>query len=217
MKKILLTLCAVVCTVAVASAQLKLKPFEPTVKYRGEISIGGAFSGTAHVDAIVDAKFNVSLSRPFLETVHGVMISDYIFVGAGVGLQYYAGKLGDLQNYYEFAPESLNTLTVPIFVNVKGFLPLNNNIKPFINLGLGGSVVACTDLAIVENTYGHKHAYDVDGGFYCDFGAGVEYKRWSVGIGLQHQRMSLTEGYDSDVEEAPIYFNSFYIKLGVSF
>ena len=98
MKRALLILCAVICSISVVSAKFTPKPFVMKIKYRGEISIGGAFCTQLHVPPqsglLVAGGGETQLSRPFFETVHGVMISDYIFVGGGIGAQFYAGKCG---------------------------------------------------------------------------------------------------------------------------
>ena len=211
MKKVLFTLCAVLCSVYVASAQFRLKPFEFKVKYRGEVTVGGAFSNKlqgkyagTHVETASEA------SRLFVETVHGVMVSDYIFVGVGVGLQNYAGEI------YKGDGRKWNTLTIPIFADLKGFLPINRSWRTFMNLGLGGSVVGHSDLSYVENGFKYKQ----HGGFYCDFGAGVEYRSLSFGIGLQHQTMRQSEtwiDYGMTHSTEKFYTNAFYVKLGVNF
>lgn len=243
MKRTLLVVCAVLCSVLVASAQFKPKPFEMKVKYRGEVSVGGAFSNKMSVDAFFfNFKLKSALSRPYLETVHGVMISDYIFAGGGLGLQYYAGKLGELYGLVDTkeGKYTWGALAIPLFVNLKGFFPINDDWKPFLNLSLGGTVVAMSNATCVEDhtdsyedyyngnmvktgsVYDNKHR----GGFYCDFGAGVEYKRWMFSLGLQHQVMGIETTctdyrYDGSVDTdttgntAKTY--AFYLKVGVSF
>ena len=241
MKRTLLVVCAVLCSVLVASAQFKPKPFEMKVKYRGEVSVGGAFANKMSVDAFFfNFKLKSALSRPYLETVHGVMISDYIFAGGGLGLQYYAGKLGELYDLVDKkeGKYTWGALAIPLFVNLKGFFPINDDWKPFLNLSLGGTIIATSNLTCVEDythideyygvktgtIYENKHR----GGFYCDFGAGVEYKRWMFGLGMQHQVMGVEStytdygyGYDSFVESGTVENSAktfaFYLKVGVSF
>jgi hypothetical protein len=237
MKRALLILCVVLCSLSEASAKFRPKPFEKTFKYRGEVAIGGSFSTKLHIPPqkglLVEAGGETQLSRPFFETVHGVMISDYIFIGGGLGLQYYAGECGDDARDWialKTGAKRWNTLTIPLFVNLKGFLPINDDLKPFINLSLGGSVVACSsatgEIVNKEYSYVNKRSFKLKGGFYCDFGVGVEYKRWIFGLGLQHQRvaqesnLSYSYGY-GDTETRSYnykaYINSFYLKIGVAF
>lgn len=242
MKKALLVVCAVLCSMLVASAQFKPKPFEMKIKYRGEVSVGGAFAGKMNVDAyFFSIKMKSALSRPYLETVHGVMISDYIFAGGGLGLQYYAGKIGAVAGDISVkeGKHTWGALTIPLFVNLKGFFPINDDLKPFLNLGLGGTIVAMSNATCVEDhtdsyedyngnmvktglVYDNKHR----GGFYCDFGAGVEYKRWMFSLGLQHQVMGIETtctdylydgSADTNTTENTAKTYAFYLKVGVSF
>lgn len=234
MRRALLTLCAVICSISVVSAKFTPKPFVMTIKYRGEISVGGAFCTQLHVPPqsgfLIEGGGETQLSRPFFETVHGVMISDYIFVGGGIGAQFYAGKCGKDGKKWIKTKEGAdrwNVLTIPIFVNLKGFFPINDDLRPFINFGLGGSVVACSN-ATGEITY--RDYYDEEylnfkhkGGFYLDFGVGVDYKSWTFGLGVQHQRMAQSTEYRySDPEwnrsyKYKAYCNSFYLKVGWNF
>lgn len=217
---------------SVASAKFKPKPFEMTIKYRGEVSVGGAFCTKLHVPSqnglLVEGGGETQLSRPFFETVHGVMISDYIFVGGGIGAQFYAGECGDdAEDWIDLKEDATrwNALTIPIFVNLKGFFPINDDLRPFINLGLGGSVVACSNATGVdrEDYDSRTKEFKHHGGFYLDFGVGVDYKSWTFGLGVQHQRMAQSTEYRySDPEwnrsyKYKAYCNSFYLKVGWNF
>ena len=97
----------------------------PTIRYRGEVNLGYAIADkTPYLfnEALLTAHYNgeegrgygsssrdtlhTNLSRPLFETVHGVEIGKYLFVGAGIGLQYFNGKLQDLSRYapqFEYA------------------------------------------------------------------------------------------------------------------
>lgn len=124
MKKILLVLVAVACTVSIASAQKKSFSFDWKSMYRGEVNVGfaatashfKAYSVVPGQDGGGDAEWgsmlystrangayagdvNTVFSRAFVETIHGFQFNDYIFAGVGVGLQYYCGKLHDFQGY----------------------------------------------------------------------------------------------------------------------
>ena len=115
------------------------------MQYRGEINVGFALGGKPSVAGL---KVESETNYPMLETIHGVLITDYFFIGGGTGLQYYYGYIS------EDATEKWNTLVVPLFVNMKGFLPVNENIKPFVNVSLGGSFVGCSDFFfVVHNLY----------------------------------------------------------------
>ena len=170
-----------------------------------------------------------ALSRPLIETIHGVSLSNYLFVGAGLGFQYYAGKYGEMvSEHIEFKENktSWGMLAIPLFVNIKGFFPINDDLRPFTTLSFGGSIIACSNANFTDAEDGDYYSYTSEGkmkgGFYCDWGVGAEYKRWSLAIGLQHQRYKYScVGSDSfgdkwdDVARA--YSNSFYLKVGMTF
>lgn len=271
MKKALLIVCAVICTVFFASAQQSseqvskikqsLKSIDWTPKYKGEVNVGYAITGSKprfyyqfeSSDSDGDenigydyGKRNTILSRPLFETVHGVEIGPYFFVGAGVGLQYYCGKLKDFQEFADWAAEvnftkekqRWNSVMLPIFANIKFIYPVNESLSPFLNLSLGGTVGCYSSVDLTdEGRYGGEEWYEsygsyVDkvrarGGFYCDFGAGVRYKSLNVSIGLQHQVFRLVEQHE-DMDDGLGEFysekmcystnnNAFYVKVGVNF
>ena len=65
------------------------------------------------------------------------------------------------------------------------------------------------------------------GRFYCDWGVGIEFNRWSFALGLQHQRYNVKnelfvyEGGHTNVcyinNIYKMYSNSFYLKVGIIF
>ena len=226
------------------------KVIDWTPRYKGEINIGYAIAGSKfdgeyyYEDSdgeTEEAEFkNIKtvLSRPLFETVHGVEIGPYFFVGAGLGLQYYCGKTKDARELaiseetYDKA-ERWNAVMIPIFANVKFMYPVNDKFTPFLNLGLGGTIGCHSSLnykdSYEESYYGETYSYNYSvkarGGFYCDFGAGFRYKALNFGVGLQHQVLKMVykteyneDGESGDVKDTyKIPFNSFYVKIGVNF
>ena len=261
MKKALLIVCAIVCLIAPVSAQqqsseqvsknkLSLKSIDWTPKYKGEVNVGYAISGKSfdfdyyysnsdgeHETENV-GKMRTVFSRPLIETVHGVEIGPYLFVGAGLGLQYYCGKLHEFQEFADTAAalkekdtasERWNAVMLPIFANIKFMYPVKNDFTPFLNLGLGGTVGCCSSVNYKESAESLDGGVEVSvrarGGFYCDFGAGFRYKLLNVSVGLQHQAFKLgmkeTENYDGESWSLKAglstKINSFYVKVGVNF
>lgn len=186
-----------------------------------------------------------SLSRPILETVQGVLLSDYLFAGAGVGLQAY---MGDLEGAYEWFDTKEDETTwgmvaIPMFINIKGFLPINNQFKPFTSLSLGSTIIPNSNVnCVTDDTYidddtkvGSVDTHKMKGGFYCDLGIGVEYNRWILTLGFQRQRYTSIDeriwyDYEYDysknecipakethLDKIKLYSNSFYLKIGISF
>lgn len=263
MKKALLIVCAVVCSMLFASAQQSseqvskvkqsLKSIDWTPRYKGEVNIGYSIAGQKfkfdyttessdeeYEDGVL-GKYKTGFSRPLIETIHGVEFGPYLFVGAGLGLQYYCGKLKEFYFLAEQAAEINETKTakrwnavmLPIFADIKFMYPINKDLTPFLNLGLGGTVacfssVNCTKADTLEE-YGVKYSYEISqkarGGFYCDFGAGLRYKSLNCSLGLQHQIVKLvskseitsTGEYSSAKEVVKTAVNSFYLKVGFNF
>ena len=236
MKKALLFVCAIICSIGISYAQTNLQPFKWEVKYCGEVSVGVAISNEMKLSEYkTDNAVESLLARPVIETVHGVSLSDYMSVGLGVGFQLYAGTVDEFADYIKFR-DNKNTwgmIAIPVFVNVKGSLPLDNDFKPFTTLSLGRTQMASSYANLEEDNT--KYVYDVrvgtttkqrmNGGFYCDWGVGFEYKMCSLSFGLQHQRYTFKEvlttySFDPTVvkeNKERMYSNSFYFKVGVSF
>lgn len=213
------------------------KAVDWSVRYRGEVNVGYAitgankkwkedynYEGTSHY---YDYDMKTVLSRPLFETVHGVEIGPYFFVGAGVGLQYFCGKMKDAGEEF-FGDESVtgstrwNALMLPIFADIKLMYPVNDKFTPFINLGLGGTI----GLASSVNESNIDYTARTKGGFYCDFGAGFRYKALNFSLGMMHQTFAVVyEGsgwneWGEPYEWTDRYFTkfaSFYLKLGVNF
>lgn len=112
MKKTISLLMLMACT-SFAQAQTNTN-----IKYQGEVLAGySAGIGTFGLD------------RVNLHTIQGVRFNEYFSTGLGLGLNFYP-------NYIYDAPE----LSMPIFLNAKGYLPVSNSTKLFLSLDLGVSV-----------------------------------------------------------------------------
>ncbi len=154
------------------------------------VAISTIFSGTAQVpvkyQGEVDLGYSVgigtfSAGRLNLHTVQGVKISDYFSTGLGVGLDYYH--------------ESSNLL-VPIFLNMKGYYPVNEKFSPFVSLDLGYGIGVTSDVSGL-------------GGFLWAPAVGVRYSRFKFQVGYTSQRISESGlGYN---------MNAIQFKLGVVF
>lgn len=216
-----------------------------TPKYKGEVNIGYAITGDRF---LWDSEYSDSdgdfghetggymrtvLSRPLIETVHGVEFGPYFFIGAGIGVQYYYGKLKEFQHLADEAADvnesgkpsdSWNAIMLPIFANIKFMYPVNNKFTPFVNLGLGGTVGCYSSINYKYVEHDFEEVSRARGGFYCDFGAGIRYKSLNFSLGLQHQVFGIgfKETYSDDeyyCEEAKLSTktNAFYVKIGLNF
>lgn len=263
MKKLLLIVCVVFCSVFAVSAQqtadkaaktkLSLKSIDWSPKYKGEINVGYTVAGEKfRFDYYAENSYGAysygtngtyvtDFSRPLFETIHGVDIGPYFFVGAGVGLQYYCGKLKEFHYLADTAAaiyetkkaNRWNAIMVPIFADLKFMYPTSKEFTPYLNLGLGGTIgcyssvnyneVESSTLNGVKNSFANE--LKTRGGLYCDFGAGFRYKLLNFSLGLQHQIIKLDFRYEETVDGKGYYskkvnqtaINSFYAKIGINF
>ena len=196
----------------------------------------GPDAGSVYANDFVNGYVNSIFSRPYIETIHGLQLFKYLFVGAGIGFQYYCGKLHDFQSYADIAAvvknkkkasERWNALMMPIFVDIKGMYPIKEDLIPFINLGLGGTASFCSAINFKYEDLGYGAKVRMRGGLYCDFGAGVRWKMWNFSIGLQHQAVNVVQKEMSPATEympatdlkttLKVKTNAFYVKAGWCF
>lgn len=108
--------------------------------YQGEVDFGYSLG----VGKLPSDRFNVS-------TVHGLEIEDYLFLGVGAGLDYHFveeniyADFGDDDHYYGGYFEKDRMGFLPVFFNIKGYLPLDDDFMPFLSLDLGYSFCLSDD------------------------------------------------------------------------
>lgn len=121
---------------------------------------------------------------PVFDVTVGTTITDYFYVGFETGFHSLFSSVlydGRWYNFFEGY--------IPLAVNMKGYFT-KTKVRPYINVSLGGWVG-------VADIGGY-------GGFYCQTGAGVDIKRFSVGLGYSGLVMDGTA-------------SSLYVKLGFRF
>lgn len=82
-----------------------------------------SYMGMVDVGYSVDTR-GVGAGRVEVSTSHGCLLIPYLYLGAGVGFQYY---------------HSASAFNIPIFANFRGY-PMKGDIKPFLDLRIGYSV-----------------------------------------------------------------------------
>lgn len=152
-------------------------------------------------------------SRPFISTVHGVRITQYGFVGLGVGVQYAYGKMDP---EYDDTP-NWETLMIPVFLNLKGYYPVTEEFAPYISVSLGSSICATSSYGDSGSDYDVSWKTRLKGGFYGEYGIGFNYRQFNFGFGLQHQSMKFSETYDGSTDDEKASINSFFVKVGLKF
>lgn len=139
--------------------------------YESEMNIGYGGGGKTETEGM-------TFGRIFAETVQGLRINKYAYTGIGIGFQYSYG---------------LDVAFLPIFVDLKGYYPLNQKIAPYIAVDLGYALGLTREDSDMS-------------GFYTTIGAGCNYLKWNFGLGYQYQSFIWGEA-----------MNSFYVKVGMKF
>ena len=193
------------------------KVHDKLVWYQGELNFGFATGGKMKFDN--GYKEPTNYSRAYIETIHGVRITQYAFAGLGLGVQYAFGKLS--KEY----PDRWNTIMMPIFFNMKGMYPVTENFAPYVSISLGGTVSPFSGY-FNDTYYGDRYDdYDVAkeklrGKFYGEYAVGLQYKKFNFSFGLQQQYMAwhwIEDGVDYGDDGERWNINSFFVKIGVKF
>lgn len=143
--------------------------------YQGDISAGYGL-GVGDITKVINT------DRIQVETVHGVRISPYAFLGLGVGLNY----------FYNFdIPESIiincsdNGGVVTAFANAKGYYPVSQGASIYLSLDLGGAFGVMNLM---------KHNKDM----YAAVGPGISFgkpsNRQRADFGVRYQYMGEDTG-----------------------
>lgn len=126
------------------------------VKYHGEINAGYSVGiGT------------FATNRVNVHTIQGVDISKYFSIGVGIGLDY----------YHELYEKGKGELVLPLFLNMKGYLPATETVSPFFSLDLGVGI-------------GLTKGVDGMAGFICTPSVGVKLSHCTLQVGYNMQRNS---------------------------
>lgn len=91
--------------------------------YQGEVAV-------AYALGVGEVAKHVNTDRVVFETVHGVRLSPYAFVGAGAGLNY----------FYETIGEDTGAGLVTAFANAKGYYPVSPSTHIYLSLDLGAAI-----------------------------------------------------------------------------
>lgn len=106
---------------------------------------------------------------PSIDIEMGSRIRDYIFVGGGTGLHTVFSRVDGL-------------LSLPIYANTKAFLPIRENVMPFVNFSLGANFYWLP--------FANSTTYI---SLYTNVGLGVELGRHQFSAG--YELMGLHSGY----------------------
>lgn len=151
----------------------------PAVKFQSNIELGAIF-GT-------NPNFRNSVGGPSFDIAWGARIGRHFFAGVQTGLRSVIETVG-LYTAYDYYSKTLFEGYVPLGADLRGYIPVAQNARIFVDCSLGGF-------------FG---VGDMEGlnGFTCQVGAGIEIKRFTLGL-----------GYNALVKQGT--FNSGFIKLGI--
>lgn len=171
-----------IMVVSALSSSIKAQTLN--AKYQGEVSAGYSIGiGTFSYD------------RMNIHTVHGVRFNKYFFAGVGLGLDYYYNY--DL--YINTYIESDGELTMPIFANAKGYLPISDKTSIFASLDLGVGVGLTEGVSEVKGlliTPAIGISFKVSSKNAINFSVGYNYQDWSENaIDINTDAISLKLGF----------------------
>lgn len=154
----------------------------PTVRFQGY-----AMAGTI---------FNADAFGTTVDVGVGVRVGKALYAGLQTGV--HSELLIYTEYEYDYDTQVIESereleayMYMPLGVNLKGYLPIGNEkIYPYLNCSLGGFIG-------VDDLSGFN-------GFYAQVGAGIDIRRFSVGVGYSCLHKLATS-------------NMGYIKLGVRF
>lgn len=93
------------------------------VSYQGEVDLGYSYGLGKNAS-----------ERVILHTIQGIKIGKYLSTGIGAGFDFY------------YAFDDSSEMIVPIYINIKGYLPTNKNISPYLSCDVGMGVGVTGDV-----------------------------------------------------------------------
>lgn len=141
------------------------------IKYQGEVDLGYSVG----VGEFATGRVNI-------HTIHGAKFGDYFSAGLGVGVDLYT--------------EGGTDVLVPIYLNLKGYLPTNSKVTPYASFDIGAGIGASEYVSGLS-------------GMLITPAVGIKVGMFKAQIGYNVQKIS-----DSGVS---VNFNAVQFKVGVVF
>ncbi len=124
------------------------------VKFQGQVDVGTVFMQGG--------------AGPTVGVTAGALIMDYFYAGVETGFESLFSSVAITDGYYIYKVNSFEGY-IPLGVNMKGYFTKDTALKPYLNSSLGG-FFGLADLGGLN-------------GFRFQIGAGVDFKRFNLGIG----------------------------------
>lgn len=137
---------------------------QTNVKYRGEVNAGYSFGVGTY-----------AINRVNLNTIQGIQAGKYFSAGLGIGLDWWRGLYADY--WKQQGKGDMGELSMPIYLNVKGHLPVSEVITAFLTFDVGYGI------ALTEGLDGF-------GGLYLTPGVGIQIGKIKAEVGFNMQRIT---------------------------
>lgn len=124
------------------------------VKYHGEVDLGYSIG----VGTFANDRINI-------HTIQGVQVGKYFSTGLGIGIDGY------------FIFEDGIDIAVPIYLNLKGYLPVSEKVSPFVSMDIGVGIGASEYMKGMS-------------GLYCTPAVGIKAGKFKAQLGYNIQRIS---------------------------
>lgn len=181
-----------------------------TVKLHIEVNAGFIAGGKLATRNY--GKLQTNLSRPYVDVIAGMRLGEFLFAGVGVGAQYAYAECKLIELAHEITdvptPQTWGMVSIPIYANVKGYIPTRVIVKPYISVSLGGHVVATSN-------FSKEGCGKIKGGLMMKFGAGLKISKFNFGIGMASQNIEWVNPDGVTLFKAGN--NAGYIEVGVAF
>ena len=221
MKKYLL-LVVILFAVASASAQFSNTSTSKSRSSSSDLTFCGGFSaGVAIGNTKYDnEKLDGTMVAPVFTGTYGVKLNDYLFIGAGIGIKYMTQNWKESYGDYDYAEEykyTISSLMLPLYAELKVFLPVNETVSPFVMADFGYSVRLAgefkSDYRYDDYYHGYiytnTHKSDTKGGLCYKFGAGVAINSFTLALGYDCQKFGVN-GVNKDFNTSSFFFSVGY-------
>lgn len=228
MKRILL-LAAVLFAVVSANAQFINTPSsqsQPKTQTKSSSSGDVTFCGEFNAGMMIgktkydDEKIDGTMIAPVFTGTFGVKMNDYLFLGAGTGVKYMIQNWESKQTDYYYTEEdkyTISSLMLPLYVELKVLLPVNETVYPFVMADFGYSVrlageIKCDYKGYDEYYYGNYSGTDkrdTEGGLCYKFGGGVAISDFIITFGYDCQKFGVKD-FDKDFKSSGFFFSLGY-------
>ena len=134
MKTKIINIAILFITIAISTNAQIGDNIQSEIKYQGEVLTGyGIGIG------------NLQIDRTYIQTIHGLKFGDYFSAGIGIGMNITPAYDLNMTISVPHAPpttinSSTSLISVPIFLNLKGYLPISKKLDLLLSMDVGHSI-----------------------------------------------------------------------------